>query len=531
MARSGEEEHQQSKSAARRMGIAALFLSMSILLSRVLGFMRDVIITRQHGASVATDAYYAAFTLPEVMNYFLAGGTLSIIFIPMFSAYMARDDEEAGWRLFSIVATTMGGALLVCTAMAYVLAPEIVPQLIPFKDPVQVALTVEMTRIVLPAQLAFFIGGLLQATLFVRETFWPAALAPLVYNLCIILGGVCLEPWLGIQGFSVGALLGAVLGPLGVPLFASRRHVNYRFIFEPSDAGFSKYLGLTLPLMFGATLMTVDEWLLRYFGAGDPAGTITWLNHARKLMMVLFAVIGQAAGQAALPYLTRLFQEGKQEEMGEMLSMSLQRVVFLALVGSAGLAAISWPLVHTLFLNGAFTAVDAKHTSELLLIFCTGLTSFSVQALVVRGFYARENTLFPMIIGTVVLAVMCPIYWVLHEFFGAAGLACATTVGISLNAIATILVYKMKMGVLPLKPVSRSILRASVFMLVCGGGSSTVSWLFEQHMQMTQFTQALLALFVSSITFALLAMPLLWWMKPPEFEVVREKFVRKLRPS
>ena len=165
------------------MGIAALILSLSAFLSRILGSLREVVISARHGASGMTDAYYAAFTLPELMNYFLAGGTLSITFIPLFSAYMTRDDEAGGWRLFSTLITTMGLILLGFTLVGLWATPWVVTRMFSgFDDPAQRALLIQMTRIVMPAQLAFYVGGLLQSTLFVRETFWPAAVAPLVYN-------------------------------------------------------------------------------------------------------------------------------------------------------------------------------------------------------------------------------------------------------------------------------------------------------------------------------------------------------------
>lgn len=229
-------------STARRLGLAAVLLAVSTLLSRLLGFGREVIISTQHGATGQTDAYYAAFTLPELMNYFLAGGTLSITFIPLFSSYIARGDEEGGWRLFSTVATTMGAALLVATVLAEVGAPWLVPLLLRGEQaPELLDLTIVMTRIVLPAQLFFYVAGLLNATLFAREVFWPSALAPLVYNGCIILGGVLLEPWMGIKGFAVGALAGAALGPLGLALYASRGALRFTPRFAPRDPGFIRF--------------------------------------------------------------------------------------------------------------------------------------------------------------------------------------------------------------------------------------------------------------------------------------------------
>ena len=512
-----------------RMGAAALMLAVSILLSRLLGFVRDVLVTSTYGASSASDAYYAAFTIPDVMNYFLAGGTLSITFIPLFSSFVERGDEEGGWRLFSIVATTIGALLAVATIALGFAAPWIVPLLFPgFDDPAQLDLTVRMTRIVLPAQLAFYIGGLLQATLFVREIFWTAAVAPLVYNACIIAGGVLLGPMLGIEGFSIGVLVGAYLGPLGLALFAARGKVRYAPRFSFKDEGFRRFIKLTLPLMLGASLVTVDEWIIKALGSQHDAGAITWLNHSRKLMMVSFAVIGQAAGQAALPYLSKLFERGDDEEMGEMLARSLGRVIFLSVVASVALIAVGEPLVWALYHWGEFGAHDAEKTARLLMFFAIGIASWAAQTLAVRGFYARRDTLTPMIIGVVVLVISAPIYFGLDALMGVEGLAVATTIGMTLNACATILVYRWRAGALPLRPLLAAMGRG----LALAGAGGAAAWgarlalrgLFSRDI----FWQAGIEACLIAACFALASLVLAYFLDIPELDAVWEKVRSKL---
>lgn len=527
-----ESGKSRERSIGQRMGVAALLLSASILISRVLGFLRDVIVTTTHGAGIASDAYYAAFTLPEIMNYFLAGGTLSITFIPLFSSYVTRGKEEEGWELFSTIATVIGVVLILVTLFAGVCAPAIIPKLFPgFTDPEQLELTVLMTRIVLPAQLAFYIGGLVQATLFVRETFWPSAISPLVYNGCIILGGVLLEPWLGIAGFSVGVLVGALLGPLAIPLWVARRDVRYRPRFDIKSPGFIEFIKLTLPLMLGATLVTVDEWLLKVFGSMHEDGAITWLNHSRKLMMVLFAVIGQAAGQAALPYLSKLYGEGKTEEMGDMMAASLQRVVFLTVIAAVGLGVVAEPLVYFLYHRGGFGVEDANQTTMLLVLFCFGMTSWASQSLAVRGFYARKDTLTPMIIGSVVLALTLPVYYVLDQTFGVAGLAAATSVGITMNVVGTVVVYRRKSGYLPLRGVVVSFVRALVFAVLCAAAGYGSKLLALNWLNVEKFWEAFGVLVSASAGFGGVALVLFVLARPPEVEVFVGKVMRKLRLS
>ncbi len=516
-------------SVGKRMGIAALILSISIFLSRILGFLREAVIAYTHGAGVTTDAYYAAFQLPDLMNYFLAGGTLSITFIPLFSSYISKGDEEGAWRLFSTIATTMGLALCGITILGWLLAPWFIPiYFAGFTDPAQIDLTVAMTRIIIPAQLGFYFGGLIQGALFVREVFWPSAVAPLIYNLCIILGGVLLEPFFGIKGFSIGVVVGALLGPLLVPLWAARKEIRFRFRFAPLDRDFRAFIALTLPLMIGVSLVTVDEWLLRYFGSMQQDGAITWLNNSRKMMLVVFAVIGQAAGQAALPYLSRLYHEGKEEQMGQMLSRSLQRVSFLSMIGTAGLLAAAFPLVYLVFQRGQFTASDAHMTAVLLCFFAVGLVAWNLQTLAVRGFYARKDTLTPMFIGTVTVVLAIPVYIYFNEHFGTPGLAAATSVGIFLNAVATIAVYRWRAGTLPVGPIVAGTLRGSVHGALAGGVAWAVYLTFRPERLDAGFVPLLLLVTAMGIAFFAVLALTTTLLKPPEMDVIWDRLRDKL---
>ena len=529
MSDTSEQNGKPNMSVGKRMGVAALILSGSIFLSRILGFLREAVIAYTHGAGTTTDAYYAAFQLPDLMNYFLAGGTLSITFIPLFSSYIARGDEEGAWKLFSNIATTMGAALVIITALGWLLAPWFIPIYFSgFDDPAQIDLTVTMTRIIIPAQLGFYFGGLIQGALFVRETFWPSAVAPLVYNLCIIVGGLLLDPFIGIKGFSVGVVAGAILGPFLIPLWAIRKELKYRFRFRPTDKDFKQFVALTIPLMIGVSLVTVDEWFLRYFGAQQEEGAITWLTYGRKMMLVIFAVIGQAAGQAALPFLSRLYHEGKEKKMGRTLAQSLQRVSFLSMIGTAGLLASAFPLIYFIFQRGAFTASDAHMTAVLLCLFALGLAAWNLQTLAVRGFYARKDTLTPMIIGTVTVALSLPIYILFNDWFGTPGLAAATSVGIGLNAVATIAVYRWRAGTLPLRPIIAGTLRGTLHAIPAGSGAWGIYlWLRPEQLDVGFFPLLGLLTAMGLVFFATLAITTSVF-QPPEMDVIWNRVRNKI---
>src|SRR3989304_4631099 len=199
-------------SPSRQIRRAAAVMMASVFLSRILGYARDAVIAYRHGATPETDAYFAAFTIPDFLNYLLAGGALSITFIPIFARYLAEGREEDGYRSFSSIATVMGIAMLFFVIVGEFLTEQLIPLIAPGAPPDQVHLAARLTRIVLPAQLFFYLGGLLMAVQYARNRFFLPATAPLIYNARIILGGLLLGRTIGMAGFAWGVLAGALVG-------------------------------------------------------------------------------------------------------------------------------------------------------------------------------------------------------------------------------------------------------------------------------------------------------------------------------
>ena len=185
----------------------------SIFLSRVIGLFREMVIAYAGGAQAPVDAYQIAFVLPEVLNHIVASGFLSVVFIPIFSRYLAEDRESEGWKVFSVILTGFGSVLLLLIGITEWFTPELIGILAPgIKDPMIKAEAIHMTRIILPAQFFFFTGGMMTAVQFARENFAIPALGPLIYNLGIITGGMLLYKQTGMAGFSWGVLAGSFAG-------------------------------------------------------------------------------------------------------------------------------------------------------------------------------------------------------------------------------------------------------------------------------------------------------------------------------
>jgi putative peptidoglycan lipid II flippase len=419
----------------RRVGLAAALLSASTLASRILGQLREMALAWQFGASAQTDAYNAAFWLPDLLSYFLAGGALSIAFMPGFSKALHEGREDDGWRLFSNIANITAVVLVAAIGVAWLAAPSIVSVMFAGFSAEQLATTTSLTRIILPGPIFFFVGGLLTATENARGRFLAAALSPLVYNVCIILGGLLLGPSFGVAGFSWGVLLGSCLGPFLIPLLFARRSIRYSLAFSPRDPSVRAYYLTALPLMLGVSLLTVDEWLLRHFGAALEPGTITHLNNARKLMLVPGGLIGQAVAQALLPFLTRDVAAGRDDLAHQSLVKAVRGTAVLATMAAVALVALAQPAVSLVYQHGAFVAADADITASYLVAFAAALPSWCAASVISRGFYARSEMALPMKLSTLVTLASYPVYALAVHLGGGSGLACATAVGYLLHAM------------------------------------------------------------------------------------------------
>jgi len=460
--------------AARGIASAAALLAGSVLLSRVLGYAREVVLANQLGVSAEVDAYRAAFQLPDLLNHFLAGGALSIAFIPLYAGIRAREGPEAAQRFFGRILGTLGAAAVVATAGLWIFAEPLVSALFGVGggfDDAQRELTVRLTRIVLPAQICFIAGGIVRGALMAHGRFFSQALAPLLYNAGIIAGGLLLAESRGAEGFAWGALAGAVAGPLVASLVEARRapELRLRPVVALRDRELARYLFVAAPLMVGVTLLTMDEWYDRLFGARLAEGTISLLFYARYLMLVPVAVLGQAVATAALPTLSRLWSAGRRDELDRQLQATLRVAAGLAMLGAAAFYAFAGPLVEILYRHGEFTSQDAARCADLLRIFAWAVPGWVVQQIAVRAFYARGDTWRPMLLGTAVALLAVPLYWGLGQRLGAPGLAWSGVAAVSANALGTLALARRLHGAPSLGALGATAARALAIALVAGG--------------------------------------------------------------
>ncbi len=412
---------------------ATLLLMASSFLSAVLGLLRTKYIAYTFALSQA-DAYNAAFELPDMINYFLIGGVASIPLITILNRYRHRDgepDDDAGADLaLSQILNSMLVVLTLATILAEVLVPFYTRYKFPGFHDGKAALTNALTRIILPAQLFFFAGGVLSSRLLVRKIFTWQALTPLIYNAGIIAGGLLLSRRIGVYSLAVGVLLGVVAGPFALNAVAALRSgLRYRPVLSLGHPAFREWLRLSLPLMAGASLVTADKWIQSYFASAD-GGAITRLTYAKTLFTAPMGILGQAAGAASLPFFASLWRQNRRVEFAQSVNRSVSRIVAVSLLLAGAMFALARPLVDLLLRGGSFHHLDAEATAGYFGIFTLSLFLWTAQAIYARAFYAAGNTLTPAIAGTVITIVSIPIYAMLFHARGIVGLVYASDLGI-----------------------------------------------------------------------------------------------------
>jgi putative peptidoglycan lipid II flippase len=415
---------------------ATLLLVTAILLSRVVGFLREMYIAWAFGANSITDAYNAGFTIPDWLNYLVAGGTASITFVSIYTRFLAEKREEDARKTFSAIITIMTAVLVIGIIFAEIFAPQLNRLMFSKFTPEQFELCVHLTRILLPAQLFFYVGGVVSAVLLSRRMFLLPAIGPLIYNGGIIVGGLLFSHKLGISALAYGAVAGAFVGIFLInAIGAARLGVGYRISFDVRNPAFREWVRLSIPLMLGVSLVTADDWILRYFAAGS-VGDITRLNYAKRLFAVPIAVLGQAASQASLPFFARLFGEKRMGEFADTVNASVYRIIAAALLVSSFMMAAALPLIDLVYRRGHLLFSDSQVTAVYFFWFSLSLAFWSAQGLYARAFYAAGNTLTPMIASSIITLGSLPVYSLLYRQFSAVGLVMASDLGIAANCLA-----------------------------------------------------------------------------------------------
>lgn len=415
----------------------------SALLSGLLGLVRSKLIAYYFGVGSAVDAYTGAFQLPEMISYLVIGGVASTTFVKMLTQYESEGREDDGDRALSNILNVMLVVLSAVMVLAGVFAPQYVRYVVNIRDRDTADLCVQLTRILLVNQVFLFAGGVFGSRLLVRKVFTFQALQPLIYNCGIIAGAVLLHGHIGVHGLAIGAAAGAFLGFFLIN-FIGARSIGMRWTpsFDWKDPALASWVRLSLPLMLGQTIVTLDPWFRNHF-AGPIPGAISLMNYSRTIFNAPLSIIGPAAGAASLPFFASLWVKDRSA-FESAVNRSVSRLLAVSLLLTSVLIALANPIIDVALRGGRFRGADAAEAAHLLVLFCLSLVFWASQNLYSRAFYAAGNTLTPMISGTVVTVFSFPVYALLFRWYSIPGLVIASDIAIAAHMLALVVLLDRK---------------------------------------------------------------------------------------
>ena len=421
----------------------------TVLLSRVLGVLRDAIISHYFGRGPQTDAYNAAFTVPDLLFYLLQSGALSSTIVPIITEYRQQGRNKSADQTVSIVASVIFVVIGLMICLMWAEARALTVMLNPGFDAARIAMSVPLTRVLLPAQIFFFLGGLMMGVLYSRKQFLVPALGPVIYNSGIIFGGVVLRFWLGIEGLVWGAIVGAFLGNFLLPfIFVRRLGVRLRPSLQVLHPGARKVWRLLLPMGLGVALPNIDQMVNKLFASYLGPGDTTAIMNAYRLMLLPIGVFAQAMSLAVYPTLSSQAAEKDHKAMRKTMNSSLRNILFLTVPASALMFLLAAPVIAFLLQSGKYTAADTLITASALRMLSLGIFAWSCQSLLTRGFYALQDSRIPVISGACVSVLFVGMNWLVVNATtsGVRGLGLATSIAAAVHMTALFFLLRHRLG-------------------------------------------------------------------------------------
>jgi putative peptidoglycan lipid II flippase len=409
--------------------------------ARLLGLLRQMVIGRLFGTTIAMDAFAAANIVTETLYLVVAGGALASAFIPVFTGLLTRGDRHGAWRLASQIANLIFLVVALFSVLTGLLAKPIVARLLaPSMSFEGQVLTVELLRTMLVATVVFSISGLLMGILNAQQHFLLPALAPILYNLGIIGGAVLLAPTLGIRGVALGVVVGAFLHLLAQLPGLRGRGASYHWGWGWSNPSVRQVARLMGPRVLGLAVTRVNFWVNTNLASAFGEGAVSALDYAMRVMLLPLGVAAQAVGIAAFPTFAELVARGETNEVQRTISSTLRGVWYLVLPAAVGLLVLRTQIIRLLFERGEFTAISTASVSWALAFYTIGLPGHAFLEILVRAFYAMHDTKTPVAIGSAAMALNVALSIGLSRLFLALGSSDVAHGGLALaNSVATLI--------------------------------------------------------------------------------------------
>ena len=377
-------------------------ITISYLMSRVLGFFREVLLAKWTGITSASDTLDLAFIIPDFLFYLSAGGYLAITLIPILSDISKNRETELNDYFVSLL-YGLSIVFFTISFLSFLFRYQIV-NLLDVENP---DLFIKLFTPIIFSQTFFFIGAILMSFQYFKNDFKYAALAPVIYNSSIILFGwfYSTSPESTVYGFAIGGLVGSILGHLLLQLLGAKNNGLIFKALKPKLEHISQYIKISFPLIIGQSIAVIDEQLFRYFGSLLSTGSIASFRYARRVALIPVGVIAQAVGVASYPTLSKLFVENK---FGDFKLLIKKQLSALTVINTGVLIIFlknSENIIEIVYQRGLFSSEDTSRVSSIFMVVAFGLIPWSLNQIITRSYYVQKNYWFPVWVGTFITFV------------------------------------------------------------------------------------------------------------------------------
>lgn len=449
-------------------------VSFATLLSRILGYVRDALVAGAFGGGHVTDAFYAAFRIPNLLRRLLGEGPLTSAFVPLFSHHLEKNERADAQRFFQTLFSTLGIILVGLVALGIVFAPQITGLVAwGFRaDPDKFDLTVRLTRIMFPFLLFVCLAAISAGALNALGYFFIPALAPSMLSVAEIAFILfLLTGWkYPAEGLAVSALVGGVLHFAVLLPLMGREKMSPRWRWDPGHAEVRRVGWALLPAVWGLSVDQISAFIDTVCASFLREGSVTALYNSNRLMQLPLALFGIAMSTAALPSLSASLARGKTEETKDTLNLSLRLVFFTILPAMAGLVVLGRPIVQLLFQHGRFTTESTALTAAALAGYALGLPAYAAVKVLASAFYAMKDTKTPVRVANLSMGVNIVGNLTLMWSWGVGGLAVATAIASTVNAGVLFWALRRRWGLLGGRRLAVSFARSLTAAVLMGIG-------------------------------------------------------------
>ena len=449
-------------STAQVLVTASLVLTIAALASRLLGWIRLLVIGSQFGASSELDAYFAAFRIPDAIFQLVVAGALSAALIPVFSSYRARGQEVEAWKLASSVINLVMIALSLLSLVMAIFAPFFVPIITPGFDEETTALTVRLTQIMLISPVLIGMGAVVTGILNSYRQFTVPSLAPLFYNLAIIASAILLAPLMGVEGLAIGVVIGSFLHlVIQLPNLIRVGH-RYQPRITFAQPGVRRVAWLMGPRILGLASGQVNFLVSTVLASGLAEGSVTAYNYAFQLSQLPVGVIGVSVAVALFPTLSQDAALGRIGHIRRQVASAVRVLIFVAAPLTAIMVVMREPLTSVFYQYGLFSQDATDRTASTLLFFAIGLVGHIVVHVLTRAFYAMQDTRTPVAWAIVAVAINVPLMIILVGPMGVEGLALALSISSVLEVVGLLWALRARIESVDEGAIARSLGRSAV---------------------------------------------------------------------